>query len=88
MLACTDPHTDIGKAIVGGGFGWWCESNDSIIFSDKVNEICMKILFDMSEKSFGSLKQCYCSEQLYKNLDRSVNLWRSVGGKGTIVSRN
>jgi len=28
VLACTDPNTDIGKVIVDGGFGWWCESND------------------------------------------------------------
>ena len=28
VLAVTDPNTDIGKVIVDGGFGWWCESND------------------------------------------------------------
>ena len=28
VLACTDPHTDIGQMIEEGGFGWWCESND------------------------------------------------------------
>ena len=28
VLAVTDPNTDIGKVIVTGGFGWWCESND------------------------------------------------------------
>lgn len=29
VLACTDPNTDIGKVIVDGGFGWWCESDDA-----------------------------------------------------------
>lgn len=29
VLAVTDPNTDIGKVIVDGGFGWWCESNDA-----------------------------------------------------------
>lgn len=29
VLACTDPNTDIGRVIVDGGFGWWCESNDA-----------------------------------------------------------
>lgn len=33
VLACTDKNTDIGKVIVDGGFGWWCESNDSTGFS-------------------------------------------------------
>lgn len=26
VLAVTDTNTDIGKVIVEGGFGWWCES--------------------------------------------------------------
>ena len=29
VLAITDPNTDVGKIIVDGGFGWWCESSDS-----------------------------------------------------------
>lgn len=33
VLACTDPNTDVGKIIVDGGFGWWCESNRSTEFS-------------------------------------------------------
>ena len=28
ILAATDSNTDIGKVIVEGGFGWWCESNN------------------------------------------------------------
>ena len=28
VLAVTDPNTDVGKVIVDGGFGWWCESDD------------------------------------------------------------
>lgn len=37
VLAVTDPNTDIGKVVVDGGFGWWCESNDVDSF-----EICIK----------------------------------------------
>lgn len=32
VLAVTDPNTDIGKVIVEGGFGWWCESDDAEAF--------------------------------------------------------
>ncbi len=39
VLACTDPNTDIGKVIVDGGFGWWCESNNVEEFSCWVEEI-------------------------------------------------
>lgn len=40
VLACTDPNTDIGKVIVEGGFGWWCESNDVNAFSLFIENIC------------------------------------------------
>ena len=36
VLACTDVNTDIGKTIVEGGFGWWCESRDAKDFSSFV----------------------------------------------------
>ncbi len=38
VLACTDPNTDIGKVIVEGGFGWWCESDDVDGFTKTVSE--------------------------------------------------
>ena len=37
VLAVTDPNTDIGKVIVDGGFGWWCESNDVRAFAKSIN---------------------------------------------------
>lgn len=40
VLAVTDPNTDIGKVIVDGGFGWWCESNDIKQFGEKIDEAC------------------------------------------------
>lgn len=39
VLACTDPHTDIGKVITEGGFGLWCESNDTDAFAKAVREM-------------------------------------------------
>jgi glycosyltransferase involved in cell wall biosynthesis len=39
VLACTDPNTDIGKVIVEGGFGWWCESNDVNGFNQKIYSV-------------------------------------------------
>lgn len=38
VLACTDPNTDIGKVIVEGGFGWWCESDDVNAFGSCVEQ--------------------------------------------------
>lgn len=39
VLAVTDPNTDIGKVIVDGGFGWWCESNDVDSFVALISKI-------------------------------------------------
>lgn len=39
VLAVTDTATDIGEVIVENGFGWWCESDDANLFSERINEI-------------------------------------------------
>lgn len=51
VLAATDPNTDIGKVIVDGGFGWWCESNDSNEFYSLVNQIISKTDFSEKQKT-------------------------------------
>ncbi|MDF2544132.1 MAG: glycosyltransferase WbuB [Herbinix sp.] len=48
VLAVTDPNTDIGKVIVNGEFGWWCESNDVQAFVRTVNDI-----LKLYEKAWG-----------------------------------
>jgi len=49
VLACTDPNTDVGKVIVNGEFGWWCESNDVNNFYETVK----MILKELNEKRLG-----------------------------------
>lgn len=39
VLACTDNNTDIGKVIVDGEFGWWCESKDVVEFDKLIQKI-------------------------------------------------
>ena len=62
VLACTDPNTDIGKVIVEGGFGWWCESNDVNGFVDIVEK---DINDDMSNNE---------SKYLFDNYDVKINV--------------
>lgn len=45
VLACTDINTDIGKVIVGNGFGWWCESDDVNSFARIINQILKADLY-------------------------------------------
>lgn len=39
ILACTDSNTDVGKVIINGRFGWWCESNDANHFAQLIEDI-------------------------------------------------
>lgn len=62
VLAVTDPNTDIGKVIVDGGFGWWCESNNSNFFVDKVNTILNGAIVS-TKQEFVFLKNQYHSRR-------------------------
>lgn len=74
ILAVTDSNTDIGKVIIDGRFGWWCESKDA----NKVKEIIEKIVQEKSciskygETSFNYLLNNYTVEKTYKNIMRNL----------------
>ena len=68
VLAVTDPNTDVGKVIVDGGFGWWCESNDSAIFRDAIREIMNTNMASMKETEFRYLNENYTTEIAYKTI--------------------
>ena len=72
VLAVTDPNTDIGKVIVAGGFGWWCESDDPIKFKVKISEILMLNRTDFGEKAFSTLNNTYTSWDSYNTIYRKV----------------
>ena len=40
ILAATDVNTDIGRIIEGARMGVWCESTDSLKFTEKVRGLC------------------------------------------------
>ena len=65
VLAVTDPNTDIGKTIVEGGFGWWCESNDENGFVDIVLNIINQKTDSIREIEFEYLKNNYSSGVAY-----------------------
>ena len=59
VLACTDPNTDVGQVIVDGGFGMWCESNDTEAFSAEVERALKSDLSNMGDKAFEYLEANY-----------------------------
>lgn len=59
VLACTDPNTDIGKIIVEGGFGWWCNSGEINEFVNVIDKIVTSDLVAMGERAWEYLNNNY-----------------------------
>ena len=70
VLACTDPNTDIGKVITEGGFGWWCESNDTEAFGKAVADAVQADRAAMKDAEMTYLKEHYTSEICYRTIMR------------------
>lgn len=67
ILAVTDSNTDIGKIIVDGGFGWWCESNDAEHFLNIASDIANKtMIHELGERGYYFLKLHYTSKLSYE----------------------
>lgn len=66
VLAVTDPNTDIGKVIVDGGFGWWCESNDVQAFCSYIDIIIPNEKTPIAELEWNYLINNYSSLKGYQ----------------------
>lgn len=73
VLAVTDPNTDIGKVIVDGRFGWWCESNDVKAFDEKIREACNSKLEYMGQDGFKYLEENYSVQKSYEIIMEQFN---------------
>lgn len=67
VLAVTDPNTDIGKVILDGQFGWWCESNNADSVASTVNHIMNnpRLVNEYGENAFKYLVDNYTVENAY-----------------------
>ena len=77
VLASTDTNTDIGKTIVEGGFGWWCESNDVAAFGEQVDAALAADLKTVGESGMAYLYDHYSVDSSYAVIqnffERSIN---------------
>ncbi len=80
VLACTDPITDIGEIIEQGGFGWWCESNDSKQFKKIVNEIKQHDLIKPGYNAYEYLENNYSVSNSYKVIMNRIKMERYDDG--------
>lgn len=72
VLAVTDPNTDIGKVIVDGGFGWWCESNDTEAFENVIKQIMISDFSIAREKEYQYLIDHYSTNKAYKIIMKHI----------------
>lgn len=72
VLACTDPNTDIGQVITGGGFGWWCESNDTAAFAALVEKAASQDLPALGRNGMKYLREHYSVQDAYKTILQSL----------------
>ncbi len=72
VLACTDPNTDIGKVITEGGFGWWCESNDTAAFAHCVEQALHSQLQSMGQKGFEYLQEHYAADKAARTIENAL----------------
>lgn len=71
VLACTDCNSDIGKVILNGEFGWWCESSNVNSFVRCVEEILTTDDSEferMKNNVFNYLISNYSVEKEYINM--------------------
>lgn len=68
VLACTDPNTDIGKVIVDGGFGWWCESNNEENFRRIANKALTTDTTTMGNLGYRYLEEYYTVRSSYSTI--------------------
>ena len=73
VLACTDPNTDVGKTIVEGGFGWWCESDSTAGFKKAVGQIMHSDLEKMGNAAMEYLCQHYSVQCGYQSIVQALN---------------
>ena len=72
VLAVTDPNTDIGKVIVDGGFGWWCESDDADGFYACVNKAISSKTILIGENGYSFLRENYTVQRSYQMILQKI----------------
>jgi hypothetical protein len=58
----------MGEIIQSGEFGWWCESNDEIDFTQKVDEAINSNLTVLGENAFSYLSKHYTVNLSYEKI--------------------
>lgn len=72
VLAVTDANTDVGKVIVEGRFGWWCESNDIDLVYKQITESTCSDMNAMGQNGYEYLKKHYSVTKSYETIISAI----------------
>lgn len=72
VIACTDPNTDIGRIIVDGEFGWWCESDDAEAFGNLIIEATKADTKGLGKIGYQYLQDNYTVEHGYEIIQKRL----------------
>lgn len=68
IIACTDTNTDIGRIIVDGKFGWWCESNSVSKFYETVRKTLKSNMNNVGTNAVDYLNERFTVEKAYNHV--------------------
>ena len=76
VFAATDANTDVGKTIVDGDFGWWCESKEPEEFVKLIKNVFEsqnvdEIMKTKSENARSNLKKEFETVRAYNTIVRA-----------------
>jgi len=72
ILACPAPTPAVGRVIVEGGFGWWCESGDVEGFNRLVCKVCSDELHIKGGRGGSFLTNNYTAARAYDIITNKV----------------
>lgn len=73
VFAITDTNTDIGKTILEGKFGWWCESNDINEFKCKIETIVNEDLKKIGRNGNDYLRENFNAKRIADKILKHYN---------------
>lgn len=68
VLAATDPNTDVGQIIEGGGFGWRCGSDAPAAFAALVERIARENFEEKGRAAFDYLRKHYDVRECFQTI--------------------
>lgn len=72
VLCATDPNTDMGRKAEENGFGFWCESNNVVAFTNILNRMINADRKEMGEKGYEFLCGNYLVDNTYNAIVKHV----------------